>query len=172
MYPVVNVVKKGDTLSEIALHFYGEGTQPYWQRIYEANKAVIGNNPNLIKPGEVLKIPFPPVIPPNHKYTVKPGDTLSEIALHFYGEGTEPYWKKIYDANKAVIGADPDLIKPGQQLTVPPGEHEITITMAPPQTRQRPDEPFDVDALPTHDLGPWPEELSLRRADLYDEDGR
>jgi hypothetical protein len=55
---------------------------------------------------------------------------------------------------------------------VPPGEHEVTITVKPPPTRRRPDEPFDVDALPNHDLGPWPEGLSLRRKDIYDEDGR
>jgi hypothetical protein len=55
---------------------------------------------------------------------------------------------------------------------VPPGEHEITITLAPLPTRERPEEPFDDDALPTHDLGPWPEGLSLRREDIYDEDGR
>jgi hypothetical protein len=55
---------------------------------------------------------------------------------------------------------------------VPPGEHEITITVLPSQSRQRPIEVFDVDALPTHDLGPWPEGLSLRRENMYDEDGR
>ena len=54
---------------------------------------------------------------------------------------------------------------------VPPGEHEVTITLAPPP-RGRPDDPFDVDALPTHDLGRWPEGLSLRREDMYDKDGR
>jgi hypothetical protein len=55
---------------------------------------------------------------------------------------------------------------------VPPGEHDVTITVAPPLPRQHPAEPFDVEALPTHDLGPWPEGLSLRREDMYDEDGR
>jgi len=55
---------------------------------------------------------------------------------------------------------------------VPPGEHEVTITVPSPLSQQRPDEPFDIDALPTHDLGPWPEGLSLRREDMYDEDGR
>ena len=55
---------------------------------------------------------------------------------------------------------------------VPPGEHEVTITLAPSPTRERPEEPFDVDTLPIHDLGPWPEGLSLRREDMYDEDGR
>ena len=55
---------------------------------------------------------------------------------------------------------------------VPPGEHEVTINVASEPTRQRPGEPFDVETLPTHDLGPWPEGLSLRREDIYDENGR
>jgi hypothetical protein len=55
---------------------------------------------------------------------------------------------------------------------VPPGEHEATITLAPLPIRQYPAQPFDVDTLPTHDLGPWPEGLSLCREDIYDEDGR
>ena len=31
------------------------------------------------------------------------------------------------------------------------------------------DEPLD---FPTDDLGPWPEDLSLRREDMYGDDGR
>ena len=38
--------------------------------------------------------------------------------------------------------------------------------------RQMPTLPFDVDALPKLDLGPWPEGLSLRREDLYGDDDR
>ena len=44
-------------------------------------------------------------------YTVREGDTLSKIAAR---HGTT--WQRLYAANKAVIGADPDLIVPGQQL--------------------------------------------------------
>ena len=44
-------VKSGDTLSGIANKY---GTT--WQKLYEKNKSVIGNDPNLIKPGQVLKI--------------------------------------------------------------------------------------------------------------------
>jgi hypothetical protein len=33
-------------------------------------------------------------------------------------------------------------------------------------------ERIDPNELPIHDLGPWPEGLSLRREDIYGEDGR
>jgi hypothetical protein len=33
-------------------------------------------------------------------------------------------------------------------------------------------ERFDPGDLPAHDLGPWPEGLSLRREDIYGEEGR
>jgi len=46
---------------------------------------------------------------------------------------------------------------------VPPGEHEVTITVTPSRARRRPRKSFDVNDLPEHDLGPWPEGLSLRR---------
>jgi LysM repeat protein len=46
-------------------------------------------------------------------YTVKSGDTLSGIAAE---HGLS--WKKLYAANKIVIGGDPNLILPGQRLTV------------------------------------------------------
>jgi hypothetical protein len=52
-------------------------------------------------------------------YTVQPGDTLSAIALQFYGNGTEPLWRKIYNANVAVIGPDPNVITAGQRLNIP-----------------------------------------------------
>ena len=48
-------------------------------------------------------------------YTVRPGDTLSEIAA---GLGMSD-WRPLYEANRGVIGPDPDLIRPGQVLTVP-----------------------------------------------------
>ena len=47
-------------------------------------------------------------------YTVKSGDTLSKIGQH-HGVA----WRDIYEANKDVIGDNPDLIKPGQSLRIP-----------------------------------------------------
>lgn len=47
------------------------------------------------------------------KYTVVAGDTLSSIARKY---GTT--WQQIYEKNKSVIGSNPNLIKPGQVLTI------------------------------------------------------
>lgn len=44
-------VVRGDTLSGIAARF---GTT--WQAIYAANRGIIGSNPNLIRPGQVLVV--------------------------------------------------------------------------------------------------------------------
>jgi LysM repeat protein len=52
-------------------------------------------------------------------YTVMPGDTLTAIAFQFYNDGAEPLWRKIYNANIAEIGPDPDVLAPGQQLNIP-----------------------------------------------------
>ena len=50
-------------------------------------------------------------------YTVKPGDCLWNIAKAIYGKGSE--YTKIYNANKGVIGSNPNLIYPGQVFTIP-----------------------------------------------------
>jgi nucleoid-associated protein YgaU len=47
-------VKKGDSLSKIAKRVYGDAQQ--WRRIHEANRDII-DNPDLIHPGQVLKLP-------------------------------------------------------------------------------------------------------------------
>ena len=51
------------------------------------------------------------------KHVVVKGDTLSAIAKKYYNDAGK--YMKIYEANKAVIGANPDLIKPGMELVIP-----------------------------------------------------
>ena len=55
---------------------------------------------------------------------------------------------------------------------LPAGEHVARIEVHGRPSRQLPALPFDADALPVHDFGPWPEGLSLRREDMYGDDGR
>ena len=57
----------------------------------------------------------PPVI---RHYTVKEGDTLSGIAKKFYDDAAK--YMVIYEANKDLIGDDPNAIKVGQELKIPP----------------------------------------------------
>jgi nucleoid-associated protein YgaU len=52
-----HTVAAGETLSDLALKYYGRAVKPFYMAIYEANKDVIGDSPNVIKPGMELKIP-------------------------------------------------------------------------------------------------------------------
>lgn len=50
-------------------------------------------------------------------YIVQSGDYLEKIARKFYGNGNK--WATIYNANKNIIGKNPNIIKVGQKLTIP-----------------------------------------------------
>ena len=60
--------------------------------------------------------PHPQPAPARRTYTVRPGDTLSGIAARLHVAGG---WPALYERNRAVIGPDPDLIRPGQVLRLP-----------------------------------------------------
>ena len=101
---VTYTVKKGDTLSGIAAQY---GTT--YQKIAADNGIA---NPNLIYPGQVLKIYTNGSAPKDSKeyYTVVSGDTLSGIAARY---GTT--WQWLAEVNNI---ANPNLIYPGQVLRV------------------------------------------------------
>jgi len=50
-------------------------------------------------------------------YTVRPGDTLSQIAGHFYG--SQPLWPALWWVNKSKV-ANPNVIQAGERLTLSP----------------------------------------------------
>lgn len=59
-----------------------------------------------------------------HSIRVRPGDTLWDLADAGLPAGAAPEqvdrrWRRIYRANRDAIGADPDLIRPGQRLLLP-----------------------------------------------------
>lgn len=64
-----------------------------------------------------VSAPRPDLKPVPKMYVVRPGDNLFKIAKMELGDGNR--WPQIYDANKSVIGPDPNLIFPGQQLVMP-----------------------------------------------------
>jgi nucleoid-associated protein YgaU len=70
-----------------------------------------------LPPAEAPAPPPPPPPPPPpapRTYTVVPGDTLWAISERFYGDGSR--YQRIADASGV---SNPDLIHPGQVLTIP-----------------------------------------------------
>jgi nucleoid-associated protein YgaU len=84
--------------------------------------ATVGSRPTI-----VIAVPSPSasvvVAPTNgspsaeREYVVEPGDTLRTIALQQYGDAAQ--WQRVYQANREVIGPDPDALRPGMRLRIP-----------------------------------------------------
>jgi LysM repeat protein len=132
------VVQQGDTLSGIAAQL---GVRGGWPALYAANRPLIGPDPNIINPGTVLVLPGQegPV-----RYTVEDGDTLSGIAAALAVRGG---WPALYAASRALIGPNPDAIRPGTVLTVPVPAAPPTSKPTPPTSRPAP--PKSRPAPPT-----------------------
>ncbi|QZY30032.1 LysM peptidoglycan-binding domain-containing protein [Nocardioides coralli] len=69
----------------------------------------------------------PPPAPARSTVVVAPGDSLWRLAARTLPTGVDPRavdrrWRAIYRANHQLVGADPDLIHPGQRLLLP--EHD------------------------------------------------
>ncbi|MGW6686482.1 LysM peptidoglycan-binding domain-containing protein [Streptomyces sp. NPDC054961] len=64
-------------------------------------------------------VPAAPVPAPQQQRTctVRPGDSLSEIARRELGN--EARWRELYAINRGVIGSNPDVLHPGTRLTLP-----------------------------------------------------
>ncbi|MET8131965.1 MULTISPECIES: LysM peptidoglycan-binding domain-containing protein [unclassified Streptomyces] len=76
-----------------------------------AHAATPAQAPQLTKAAHTAVIPNVQLI----TYKVVAGDTLSKVAQKHPESGG---WKKLYAANRAVIGGNPALIRPGLKLTV------------------------------------------------------
>ncbi len=53
---------------------------------------------------------------------------------------------------------------------LPAGEYKAEVTLRDASLR-RPGKPFTMEDFPIHD-GPWDDSISLRREDMYGDDGR
>lgn len=147
--PVTYVVQPGDSTWNIAKAFYGSG-QNYLD-IEVANglepDQMLEVGQELLLPSVPVRgefefmsdpVPTPTPIPteslnqasseasasaqvaePGQNYTVVKGDSLWKISVEAYNDGTQ--WPEVYSQNQEVVGDNPDLIYPGQELSLPAG---------------------------------------------------
>ncbi len=106
-------IAEGECLWQIAGYHYYFNDAGQWPRIYDRNRDKI-NNPNLIYAGDTIVVP----VPYASTYTVVDGDFLGKIAGYGIVYGDCGQWPQLYEANRDKI-RDPNLIFPGQVLTVP-----------------------------------------------------
>lgn len=119
-------VQRGDNLWDIARKQLGDATR--WPEIYQLNQDILANHPNLIHVGDQLHLPGNNEIA-SGDYVVKPGDNLWDISRHNLGGGQ--HWSELYQANEGVIGSNPNLIHPGQHLTLGTSSHEVIAAAHP-----------------------------------------
>ena len=107
------------TLAAMSQKWFQDSARPYPLPAFNKDTAA----PELVA---LATTNVPPVFPPvqghpspARQYVVQKGDTLSRIAGRVYGDVAPQAWKRIYDVNKAVIGADPAQLRMGMRLTIP-----------------------------------------------------
>lgn len=110
-------VVPGDFLSGISQKLGVED----WMDIYQANRDVIGNDPDLIHPNQEFMIPRKTLQKVNgNAHKVSKGESLSRIAQEY---GIED-WRELYEMNKDIIGKNPNMINPGTVLRLPNGNNK------------------------------------------------
>ena len=126
---ISHTVKPGESLWAIADQHLGDGSR--YKEIVELNHDLLGARPSFLEPGWVLELPAPAGADTQaHPYTVKPTDTLTDIAQEQLGDADR--YMEIYDASTGITqpgGAhltDPDVIDVGWTLNIPGAEAEPT----------------------------------------------
>ncbi|MBN1993458.1 MAG: LysM peptidoglycan-binding domain-containing protein [Anaerolineae bacterium] len=104
-----------------------------------------------------------PIEPVEDHYYVQSGDTLWEIAEREYGDGSK--WPAIYEENKEIIGNNPNIIHPGQDLVIPPEDTVANFTLTPP-----PAAPVETDTGPETglDTGEIEQQFETLKGDIAD----
>ncbi|MEU9037505.1 transglycosylase family protein [Streptomyces sp. NPDC048352] len=118
--PAVDTGKPAHGTGKPAAQPAGATAQAPMDRI-QPTKATTPTPVSMPRPTGTSVLPNP--------YTVAPGDSLSTIAADQHVEGG---WQALYETNRSTVGANPNLIFPGQRLT-------LRITTAPPA--QNPEKP-------------------------------
>lgn len=152
-------VERGDTLSELALEYLGDGGR--WDQIYDASTAIVQpdgrhlTDPDEIDIGWTLNLPDPRRAVDSElpgQVTVEPHDSLSKLAEQYLGAADR--WPEIYAASTSIEQpggrylSDPDHIEPGWTLRIPtdpPAGATPPVVADPPE----PDPESEPEMLPT-----------------------
>ena len=124
----VYTVEAGDTLTAIAGTWFKDTSK--WKEIVAVNPGLSASN---LKVGQKINLPAKSgssstkvasatkssasTVTADNQHVVTAGETLASISDKAYGNRTN--WKKIYEANKSVIGSNPSTLKVGMKLTIP-----------------------------------------------------
>jgi nucleoid-associated protein YgaU len=105
-------LQEGDTLSALALRFFGDASK--WPTAFLTETPGLFYKIETLPVGSVVRVPC-------QWHTVRKGDTLAKIAGDVLGDGGR--WRRIYAANRDTL-PDPNRLEIGQILAVPalPGE--------------------------------------------------
>lgn len=126
----IYVVRPGDTLSNIASRELGSSSLA--DNIFLLNRDVI-DDPDHLLIGAKIRLPYanPDPVPGLPDQTRRPtqglgrthivarGDTLSSIAMQYYG--TSAGWRFLFEANKHLL-PNPNQLSVGMELSIPPYE--------------------------------------------------
>ena len=111
------IILHGESLRSISQKEFG--SEEYWSLIYDWNKAVLGENPALVFPYQILKlrkpISYEIEIENDDLYIVSTGETLWSIARLIYKD--EYAWSILLHDNKEKL-KNPDKIYPGYPLLI------------------------------------------------------
>ncbi len=119
------IVKPGDTLSEICEDKYGDLT------VYEIVAKCNHIDPNKIYPGQEIYLPrrvngntYDSKSLESKEYVIKPGDTLYDICVREYGDGSLAGKLARYNGDR-----DADIIRADETIMIPPYEVLIEVEL-------------------------------------------
>ena len=122
----VHTINPGETLAAISRRYYGQESMAVALAKYNGL-----DNPDHVVAGQSLRIPpiqaietarpaaSKPEAPTTggaRTYTVKPDETLSEIAQRVLG--TARRWEELFELNRSIL-SDPNAIRAGMELRLP-----------------------------------------------------
>ncbi|MEM6333472.1 MAG: LysM peptidoglycan-binding domain-containing protein, partial [Planctomycetota bacterium] len=125
--PTTYAVRRGDTLSSIAVRLFGDESR--WVDIAQANPTI---DPIRLRVGQELKLPAPTVQRASDdraaeaveapraelRHTIQSGENLSSISQRYYGQAGR--WRALFNANRDVLGNNPNAIRAGMVIVIPP----------------------------------------------------